>query len=73
VVASLWPVNDQSTSLFMEAFYKHLRDGATQAEALHLARIEIMDRTIQSDALGGEQSLAAPYYWARFVLVGAGN
>jgi CHAT domain-containing protein len=73
VMASLWQVNDQSTSLFMEAFYKHLRDGATQAEALHRARIEIMDRTIQSRALGGEQSLAAPYYWAPFVLVGAGN
>ncbi|HLK12361.1 MAG TPA: CHAT domain-containing protein [Candidatus Binatia bacterium] len=71
VVASLWPVNDQSTSLFMEAFYRHLRDGATKADALRLARIELMERTVQSDALGREESLAAPYFWAPFVLIGA--
>ena len=70
VVASLWPVYDPSTSLFMEAFYKHLRGGATKAEALRLARTEIMESTIQSDAVG---RLAAPYYWAPFVLIGESN
>lgn len=73
VVASLWPVNDQSTSLFMEAFYRRLRGGTPKAEALRLARNETMERTVQSAAVGGDQSLAAPYFWAPFVLIGQGD
>jgi len=70
VVASLWPVNDQSTSLFMESFYKGLKAGKPKAEALRLARNQIMESTVWSDALGREQSLAAPFYWAPFILIG---
>ena len=70
VVRSLDLSYDPSTSLFMEVFYKHLRGGATKAEALRLARTEIMESTIQSDAVG---RLAAPYYWAPFVLIGESN
>jgi CHAT domain-containing protein len=73
VIASLWPVYDQSTSLFMESFYRHLKNGKVRAEALRLARIETMGRSVWSDALGEEQSLAAPYFWAPFVLIGDGS
>ena len=71
VVASLWAVNDQSTSLFMEAFYRNLKQGVGKAEALRRARIELMQSRVCSDALGEEASLAAPYFWAPFILVGS--
>ena len=73
VIASLWLVNDQSTSLFMASFYRHLKEGQSKAEALRLARVDIMGRRVWSDALHEEQSLAAPYFWAPFVLVGDGS
>jgi len=34
VMASLWNVNDASTALMMQQFYKHLASGMTKAEAL---------------------------------------
>jgi len=70
VVASLWPVNDQSTSLFMEAFHKNLKAGVPAAEALRAARSDVMQTTVRSAVLGEQQSLAAPYFWAPFILVG---
>jgi len=73
VVASLWAVNDQSTSLFMESFSRHLKEGQPKAEALRLARVETMNRRVRSDASGDEQSLTAPYFWAPFVLIGDGS
>ena len=71
VVASLWRVNDQSTSLFMGAFYKYLRGGESKAEALRRARNRVMKSKMRSVLLGREQSLAAPFFWAPFVLVGS--
>ena len=39
VVSSLWTVEDQSTSLLMEKFYKlHLEDGLEPAQALRKAQ-----------------------------------
>jgi CHAT domain-containing protein len=65
-LASLWSVNDQSTALFMEAFYRHwLQDGTTnrpigKAEALRLAQAELRNTSAYSH----------PYYWAAFTLLG---
>jgi len=70
VVASLWRVNDQSTSLFMGAFYKYLKAGKPKAEALRLARNRVMKSKMWSVALGKEQSLASPFFWAPFILIG---
>lgn len=48
VISSFWRVNDEATSIFMEAFYQHLIDGSTPIEAL---------RTVQIDAYRGELKL----------------
>jgi hypothetical protein len=61
VIASLWPVDDQSTSLLMERFYTHLRAGMGKAAALRQAQIEVKER------------YPNPYYWSAFVLSGDGG
>jgi len=58
VVASLWKVDDEATSVFMEHFYKALQDGETKAGALQTAQRRTREEYPQ------------PYYWAAFVLTG---
>jgi CHAT domain-containing protein len=65
-LASLWSVNDQSTALFMDAFYKHwLQDGTGsqtigKAEALRRAQADLRRSATYNH----------PYYWAAFTLLG---
>ncbi len=64
VLATLWPVSDQSTGLFMQNFYKlREQDKLTKAEALRQAQL-IM---IQGQ---GTNNYSSPYFWAPFVLMG---
>lgn len=59
VVGSLWQIEDQSTTLFMLAFYRRfLALGA--AEALREAMLEVR----------ANPRFAHPFYWAAFVLYG---
>ncbi|MCP4406577.1 MAG: tetratricopeptide repeat protein [Gammaproteobacteria bacterium] len=58
VIASLWAVEDEATSLLMERFYTHLQDGTGKAEALRQAQIEV------------REEYPNPYYWSGFVLSG---
>lgn len=58
LLVSLWPVSDLSTPDLMTAFYRHLGDSGSKAEALHKAKLERM-------AAGDE-----PYRWAPFILAG---
>jgi CHAT domain-containing protein len=58
VVASLWAVDDESTSRLMEAFYASLKRGASKAAALRMAQAEV------------RKKYPHPYYWAGFVLNG---
>lgn len=60
LVSSLWSVNDEATSLMMQSFYKHLKQGMSKAEALRAAQVD----------LRGNAKYAHPYYWAAFVLTG---
>jgi CHAT domain-containing protein len=62
VVASLWNVEDNSTTVLMKAFYTHLAQHEDKALALAHAKRDLLERY-------GE---ASPYYWAPFVLVGEG-
>lgn len=62
VVASLWNVNDESTSRFMKAFYGFLTEGKTKQEALRLTKIRMSG--------SGDWR---PYHWAAFVLIGEGD
>lgn len=67
-LATLWPVNDESTSEFMSQLYRHLinsdnNENMTKAEALQKAQIAMLTNQEQKD-------WKLPYYWAAYVLVG---
>lgn len=61
VVASTWAAEDNATAELMRDFYLHLRDGADKAEALTLAK---------RDLIAKYGSNAQPFLWAGFRLVG---
>lgn len=60
VVASLWPVNDESTAAFFHHFYAALAQGETRERAMNTAR----------RALSHSEEFSDPRYWAPFVLYG---
>ena len=60
VVASLWAVNDESTSELMIEFYRSLRAGDSKAEALRKAQMTV----------SANPKFSHPYYWSGFVLFG---
>ncbi|MEW6206790.1 MAG: CHAT domain-containing protein [Acidobacteriota bacterium] len=62
VVVSLWDVQDSSTAEFMKRFYRHLRKGEKNSDALRRARLDM----IRSSVLAYRH----PYYWSAFVMVG---
>ena len=59
IVATLWPVADESTKELMVTFYEDLK-GNTKSEALREAQQEL----IHSD------KFAHPFFWAPFILIG---
>lgn len=60
VCVSLWSVADDSTSHLMQNFYRLLVAGKDKAEALQLAKQEMLGKSLWGH----------PYFWAPFVLVG---
>jgi len=77
VLASLWPVNDQSTASLMHAFYQgHAGKGAVAAQGgaapAGLTRARALQQA-QLALLHGDKDAAPfahPFYWAPFVLMG---
>ncbi len=65
LVMSLWPVEDQATTLLMQQFYQHLLDGKTKAEALRAAQCHFLQHSTSMNAM-----YTHPYFWAAFRLVG---
>jgi CHAT domain-containing protein/Tfp pilus assembly protein PilF len=68
VMASLWSVDDASTSLLMYEFYRALaastpQKPVTKAQALRQAQLALIREG---------RTYARPYYWAPFVLIGNG-
>ncbi len=59
ILLSLWSVNDKATAMFMEYFYRPLTGGRAAAEALRLAKMQML-----------RSRYAHPFYWAAFVLNG---
>lgn len=60
-VATLWPVNDEATALFMEDFYQRLSDTSiTRSEALRLSQ----------ESLRNNDRFSHPFYWAPYTLIG---
>lgn len=63
VIASLWAVNDKSTSEIMVSFYKHLKKGKRKDTALRMAKQDYL-------ANAKNPSDLHPYYWAGFIAIG---
>lgn len=61
VLATLWPVADQSTAILMADMYGRRQSmNLTKIEALRQAQL----------ALQSQPKYAHPYYWAPFILMG---
>jgi len=58
ILATLWDVDDKSTSILMEHFYENWQKGMSKPEALRQAQIEL------------KKTYKHPYYWAPFVMIG---
>lgn len=65
VVASLWPVEDQSTARFMSHLHRSLSAGHAAADALTAAR-----RAMIEDK---DPRFSSPRAWSAFVLIGDGG
>jgi CHAT domain-containing protein len=61
LLLSLWDVQDRSTTELMRSFYARFRTGGDAAPALQFAVQELREKHPH------------PYYWAPFVLTGAGG
>lgn len=63
VVASLWPVDSDSTAKLMVSFHRHRKqDSLPTAEALSHAQTEMLN--------GSLKDYRRPYHWASFITVG---
>jgi hypothetical protein len=61
---SLWKVNDFTTSVLMEKFYKNIKSGKSYFDANHQAKIDFLkDSSIPN-------AKKSPYYWSAFVYYG---
>ncbi len=65
IVATLWSINSEATSVLMELFYKGLRNGQTgqtktTAGALQRAQLAVLS----------QEKWKTPYFWAGFSLTG---
>ena len=58
-IGTLWSVNDEATSTFMQSFYQHL-ETLPKASALRQAQLGLLKTP----------KFKHPYYWSPFVLVG---
>jgi len=65
VIASLWSIDDTSTSSITKDFYQNLSEGQTKATALSNAK-----RSYLNNHQLSEQS---PFYWGGLVLLGAND
>ncbi len=62
VILTLWRINDESTATFMNLLYLYLSKGNDKAQALRLAKLEMIN-----------SKFSHPFYWAAFVLNGDSN
>ena len=85
VIATLWPVEDASTGLLMQNFYRLCEaQKLTKADALRQAQLMLISEQSPQDAAivgaGQEAAIPAtrkhagryahPYFWAPFILMG---
>ena len=60
LLVSLWQVDDESTRILMEHFYRHLKAGTPKDQALQQAKLDYLEARHKTH----------PYFWAPFVLLG---
>lgn len=60
VIATMWKVDDEATSILMNEFYSQLSAGKEKGEALRLAQ----------ETLSRNSRYNHPYFWSAFVLYG---
>lgn len=76
IAASYWKITDETTALFMERFYTHLKNGMRKDEALRKAQIEFIEGQVSLKRglfSGKGPDIVHPYYWAAFQLHGPGD
>ena len=62
VISTLWNINDKTTQEIMYSFYTNLKNGQTKSKALHESKLSYLSSK--------EGSMASPFYWSSFVLIG---
>ncbi len=63
MVASLWPVADDSTEALMTRMYQSMSEGADLMDAMRTAQVEVQKRS----------RFAHPFFWAPFNVIGNGR
>ena len=64
LIASIWKVNDLTTSQLFLSFYTFLNKGLTKSKALQLAKLKFLSNPNIPNAK------KSPYYWSSFILIG---
>jgi CHAT domain-containing protein len=62
VISTLWSIEDQPSLILMTAFYRHLSSGRSPADAMAVAKRELLSKY---------SSKSLPIYWAGFVVQGS--
>lgn len=62
ILTSLWKIDEQSSAMIMNSFYKYLQEGLARDEALKQAKLDYI--------AGAKGRMLAPQYWAGLVIVG---
>jgi len=63
LVASLWPVADDSTEALMSTMYKSMTQGSDLMDAMRAAQLDVQKR----------RRFAHPFFWAPFNVIGNGR
>jgi CHAT domain-containing protein len=68
IIATLWSVADDSTTLLMQQFYHvhEMERGISKGEALRRAQLALLEGAGDP----GRARFAHPYFWAPFILIG---
>jgi CHAT domain-containing protein len=63
IVASLWPVADESTDMLMNKLYKDMASGRDLMSSMQQAQLEVQKN----------RRFAHPFFWAPFNVIGNGR
>jgi CHAT domain-containing protein len=66
-LASLWSVEDESTSQLITEFYRQLKSGVGKAKALQIAQVKLIKAKADPEI---NDQYDHPGFWASFILIG---